>query len=453
MNVSVKIPQVGESVTEATISSWLVKDGDIVRKNQELLSLETDKASVEVVAEADGRIQIRVPAGQVVTVGTEVAIIDTTVSPSVSQESQKQLNGANPSSSMTPSEARAAAAGSSAPSNSTARSVDLPPAHPELKSHLSPAVNRLVHEHQLDVTRIEGTGRGGRLTKGDILGALTLTAQESTSLPSSGEATMGTKTVSSVPMVTPEPAPVGANSVVTKQRAGQERQTRVPMTTIRKRIAERLVQSQQTTATLTTFNEIDMSRVNEIRAKYKDKFKEKYGINLGFMGFFAKAAIEALKTWPQVNAFIDGQDIIYNHYVHLGIAVSTDKGLMVPVIRDADQLSIPQIEIAIRDFAIKARENKITVDDLQGGTFTISNGGVFGSLMSTPILNPPQTGILGLHKVQDRPVVVNNQIVIRPMMYVALSYDHRMIDGKEAVSFLVKIKECMEDPERMLLEI
>lgn len=225
------------------------------------------------------------------------------------------------------------------------------------------------------------------------------------------------------------------------------------MSTIRKRIAERLVQSQQTTATLTTFNEIDMSRVNEIRAKYKDKFKEKYGISLGFMGFFAKAAIEALKTWPQVNAFIDGQDIIYNHYVNLGIAVSTDKGLMVPVIRDADQMSIPQIEMAIRDFAIKARENKITVNDLQGGTFTISNGGVFGSLMSTPILNPPQTGILGLHKVQDRPVVVDGQIVIRPMMYVALSYDHRMIDGKEAVSFLVKIKEGMEDPERMLLEI
>lgn len=344
-----------------------------------------------------------------------------------------------------------------AQSSPTAQGVASPAIHPELKSHLSPAVNRLVHENQMDPSRIEGTGRGGRLTKGDVIATLAAQAQggnlrqaslENSNTASAEGVNAGGPSSSSVT------ASVGvkfSGSVVEGQSQG--RQTRVPMTTIRKRIAERLVQSQQTTATLTTFNEIDMSRVNEIRAKYKDKFKEKYGINLGFMGFFAKAAIEALKTWPQVNAFIDGQDIIYNHYVNLGIAVSTDKGLMVPVIRDADKMTIPQIEIAIRDFAIKARENKITVNDLQGGTFTISNGGVFGSLMSTPILNPPQTGILGLHKVQDRPVVVDGQIVIRPMMYVALSYDHRMIDGKEAVSFLVKIKEGMEDPERMLLEI
>ncbi len=225
------------------------------------------------------------------------------------------------------------------------------------------------------------------------------------------------------------------------------------MTNIRKKIAQRLVSSQQTTATLTTFNEIDMSRVMSLRSKYKDKFKEKYGVSLGFMGFFTKASIEALKAWPSVNAFIDGQDIIYNRYYNVGVAVGTDKGLLVPVIKDADQLSIAGIEMAIRDFALKARDSKISVDDLNGGTFTISNGGVYGSLLSTPILNPPQTGILGLHKIEDRPMAIDGQVVIRPMMYIALSYDHRILDGKEAVSFLVKIKEGLEDPERLLLEI
>ncbi|MCX7675216.1 MAG: 2-oxoglutarate dehydrogenase complex dihydrolipoyllysine-residue succinyltransferase [Bdellovibrionaceae bacterium] len=453
MNVSVKIPQVGESVTEATISAWLVKDGDIVRKNQELLSLETDKASVEVVAEADGRIQIRVPAGQVIAVGAEVAVIDTSVSVPADQAAhQKTTTGTAPTSAP----AGGTAGASSNHSQGGSVGLGVPPAHAELRSHLSPAVNRLVHENQMDPSGIEGTGRGGRLTKGDVMAALSVRAQTGSAAPAVSDPVKVASTTSHQALVAPSTSvtpSIGTRASVSVSEEGQGRQTRVPMTTIRKRIAERLVQSQQTTATLTTFNEIDMSRVNEIRAKYKDKFKEKYGISLGFMGFFAKAAIEALKAWPQVNAFIDGQDIVYNHYVHLGIAVSTDKGLMVPVIRDADKMTIPQIEMAIRDFALKARENKITVSDLQGGTFTISNGGVFGSLMSTPILNPPQTGILGLHKVQDRPVVVDGQIVIRPMMYVALSYDHRMIDGKEAVSFLVKIKESMEDPERMLLEI
>ena len=225
------------------------------------------------------------------------------------------------------------------------------------------------------------------------------------------------------------------------------------MTTIRKRIAERLVQSQQSTATLTTFNEIDMTNVIQIRNKYKDQFKEKYGVSLGFMGFFVKAAIEALKAWPAVNAFIDGTDILFNNYYNIGVAVGTDKGLIVPVIKDADLLSIAGVELAIRNFATKARDGKISIDDLNGGTFTISNGGVYGSLMSTPILNPPQSGILGLHKIEERPVVVNGKVEVRSMMYVALSYDHRMIDGKEAVSFLVKIKEGIENPERLLLEI
>jgi 2-oxoglutarate dehydrogenase E2 component (dihydrolipoamide succinyltransferase) len=230
-------------------------------------------------------------------------------------------------------------------------------------------------------------------------------------------------------------------------------QKRVPMNNIRKKIAERLVYSQQSTATLTTFNEIDMTKVFEIRNKYKDKFKEKYGVNLGFMGFFVKATVEALKAWPAVNAFIEGQEIVYNNYYNVGVAVGTEKGLIVPVIRDADMMSIAQIEMAIRNYALKARDGKISIDDLSGGTFTISNGGTYGSLMSTPILNPPQSGILGMHKVEDRPVAINGKVEIRPMMYVALSYDHRIIDGKEAVSFLVKIKEGVEDPERLLIEI
>lgn len=225
------------------------------------------------------------------------------------------------------------------------------------------------------------------------------------------------------------------------------------MTTIRRKIAERLVQSQQTTATLTTFNEIDMSKVMELRAKYKDKFKERYGVSLGFMGFFVKASVEALKAIPAVNAFVEGNDLIYNNYCNIGVAVGTDRGLIVPVIKDADLMSIAQIEGAIRDFAVKARDGKITVDDLTGGTFTVSNGGVYGSLMSTPILNPPQSGILGMHKIEERPVAVNGKVEVRPMMYVALSYDHRVIDGKEAVTFLVKIKEGVEDPERLLLEV
>jgi 2-oxoglutarate dehydrogenase E2 component (dihydrolipoamide succinyltransferase) len=301
---------------------------------------------------------------------------------------------------------------------------------PELKHHLSPAVRKIVTENHLNPADIVATGRDGRITKADAMAA-------------------ADKTLTSVTdsMVTPSRVTQTSEVEVTT------RQTRTAMTTIRKKIAERLVMSQQTTATLTTFNEIDMSRVMEIRAKYKDRFKEKFNVNLGFMGFFAKASIEALKAWPAVNAFLEGDEIVYNHYVNLGIAVGTDKGLIVPTIKDADKMSIAQIEIAIRDYAIKAREGKISVSDLSGGTFTISNGGVYGSLLSTPILNPPQTGILGLHKIEERPVALNGQVVIRPMMYVALSYDHRVIDGKEAVSFLVKIKEGMEDPERLLLEV
>jgi 2-oxoglutarate dehydrogenase E2 component (dihydrolipoamide succinyltransferase) len=302
--------------------------------------------------------------------------------------------------------------------------------HPDLKNHLSPAVQRVVTERGLDTSAISGTGRDGRLTKADAL--RTPVAQ------------------------TPPLEVKSAPSLPTPALRGPSRQgetKRMPMTTIRKRIAERLLMSQQTTATLTTFNEVDMTKIIEIRSRYKDKFKEKYGVNLGFMGFFVKASIEALKAWPAVNSFIEGTDLVYNNFYNIGVAVGTDKGLIVPVIKDADLLSVAGIELAIRDFALKARDGKISIDDLNGGTFTISNGGVYGSLMSTPILNPPQSAILGMHKMEERAVVINGKVEVRTMMYLAVSYDHRVIDGKEAVSFLVKIKEGIEDPERLLIEV
>jgi len=315
----------------------------------------------------------------------------------------------------------------------------------------------VVEERGLDASQIKGTGKDGRLTKHDAVSApaAATSASASAAMPvSAGQGGLGATAANIAPPVAKSPSPSAIPPLpVAKGLVGPRGQRRVPMTTIRKRIAERLVQSQQTTATLTTFNEVDMSQVIALRDRYKDKYKEKYGVSLGFMGFFVKACVEALKEIPQVNAFIDGNEMIFNDYVNIGVAVGTEKGLVVPVVRDADRLSIAEIELAIRHYALKARDGKIGIDDLAGGTFTISNGGVYGSLMSTPILNPPQSGILGMHKIEDRAVVVGGQVVVRPMMYVALSYDHRVIDGKEAVTFLVKVKEGIEDPHRLLLEI
>lgn len=413
MKVDIVIPSVGESVTEATIGQWLKKSGDYVNKNEVLLALETDKASVEVVAEHSGLLEVLNPEGAVVAIGAVVAKLDTSATKPASVAQAAVATSSSSSASHQPSPSLNAASNN---------------AHPELQAHLSPAVQKIVTENQLDPAQISGSGRGGRLTKADALSAVGASVPAPTNI-------------------------LPTTPVKQKETDIKARQSRVALTSIRKKIAERLVASQQTTATLTTFNEIDMSRVMEIRSKYKDKFKEKHNVNLGFMGFFAKASVEALKAWPGVNAFLEGHEAVYNHYVNIGVAVGTEKGLIVPVIKDVDQMSIAQIEMAIRDYAIKAREGKISINDLSGGTFTISNGGVYGSMMSTPILNPPQTGILGLHKIEDRPIALNGQVVIRPMMYIALSYDHRMVDGKEAVSFLVKIKEGMEDPERLLLEI
>lgn len=428
MKYEVKVPAVGESITEATIGSWVKKNGQAVKRNDILMLLETDKASVEVVAEQDGVLTISAQEGSTIPIGSVVATID-----SEGKATSAAPTAASPT--FAPATATIPTASNGKPLAPPVTSGNI---HADLKNHLSPAVQKVVTEKNLDPQQIQGTGRDGRLTKSDVMSA---------------SAGGGMMTQPAAAATSPQ-TPIAAKPVtIANKNSKQGDITRMPMTTIRKKIAEKLVQSQQTTATLTTFNEVDMTKIIEMRTKYKDKFKEKYGVNLGFMGFFVKASIEALRAWPAVNSTIDGTDLLYKNFYNIGVAVGTDKGLIVPVIKDADSMSIAQVELAIRDFAAKARDGKISFDDLSGGTFTISNGGVYGSLMSTPILNPPQSGILGMHKMQERPMVIDGKIEVRTMMYLALSYDHRVIDGKEAVSFLVKIKEGIEDPERLLIEV
>lgn len=418
MKYDIKVPAVGESITEAMVSSWLKKSGEYVKTNDVLLSLETDKASVEVVAEQSGVLTVIVPEKQVIPIGAVVGSIDSEGKPEVVT----------------------ASAAASSPSLSSAVSPALSPA---VSPALSPAVRRIVAETNLDVTSVEGSGRGGRVTKGDALAALEKNSSsnaptsKSIPIPASSSSASGS----------PERTYPKADSSPT----GQSR--RVPMSMLRRKIAERLVEAQSTAAILTTFNEIDMTNTMALRSKYKDAFKEKYGVNLGFMSFFVKACVEALKKFPEANATIDGTDIVYKDFYNVGVAVGTERGLIVPVIRNADGLSMAGVESSIRDYAMKARDGKIAIEDLSGGTFTISNGGTYGSLMSTPILNFPQSGILGMHKIEERAVVIAGKIEIRPMMYVAFSYDHRIIDGSQSVGFLVKVKECIEDPTRILLSI
>lgn len=417
MKAEVKVPAVGESITEATIAEWNKSSGDYVERDEVLLSLETDKASVEVVAENAGVLTIKVEEGETVEIGAVVGEIDT--------DAIAPAGGGSDSSKEDKQESKQE-------EQASAKSSDDEKAHPDLQKHLSPAVSRVVDEKGLNPSQIQGSGRGGRITKEDAMNAKPQQQQKSSS--------------SEKPKQQTElPQASGANL--------EETVTRKKMSTLRKTIANRLVQSQQTAAILTTFNEIDMTNLFEMRKKYKDDFKEKYGTSLGFMGVFTKAVAEALKEYPEVNAQIDGDEIIYHNYCHVGIAVGTPKGLVVPVVRHADKLTLAQVEQSIRHYALKARDGKISIDDMSGGTFTISNGGVFGSLMSTPIINPPQTGILGMHKVEDRPMAINGQVVIRPMMYVALSYDHRIIDGEQSVKFLVRVKEYVEDPNRLLLGV
>jgi 2-oxoglutarate dehydrogenase E2 component (dihydrolipoamide succinyltransferase) len=411
--VPLTVPVVGESISEGILAKWLKPDGSSVKSGEPLYELETDKASNVVPSPSDGVLKIQVPEGETVAIGATVGTVDPTGTPTPSADAPQPSARAHDASSN--------GGGSASP-------------------ELSPAVRRVVAESGLDASKIAPTGPGGRITKGDALAA----AAQAPPAPSPASKPAQTSPAAVKPAPPTPPvmsAPAGS------------RETRRKMSGLRQRIAQRLVEVQQTAAILTTFNEADMSRVSELRALYKESFQKKHGVGLGFSSFFIKATIEALKAFPAVNGRIEGNEIVENGYYDIGVAVSTEKGLMVPVIRDADKLSFAAIEKAIVAYAGKAREGTISVGDLQGGTFTITNGGVFGSLLSTPILNPPQSAILGMHAIKKRPVVVDDQIVIRPMMYLALSYDHRIIDGREAVSFLVKIKDGIENPERLMLEV
>ncbi|HEX4741047.1 MAG TPA: 2-oxoglutarate dehydrogenase complex dihydrolipoyllysine-residue succinyltransferase [Caulobacteraceae bacterium] len=403
-------PALGESVTEATVARWAKHAGEAVKRDEVIVELETDKVSLEVAAPEDGVLTaIDAEEGATVVPGQRLGVVGASGA------------AAAPAPTKAPEPAAPKAA---APAPAATAAADVP---------LSPAVRRIVEENRLDPSVIGGTGKDGRLTKGDVLAAVQSRATQPVALPS----------------VAPSPVP----AVARPARALSEREERVPMTRLRQTIARRLKEAQQNAAMLTTFNEVDMSAVMALRNQYKDAFEKRHGVRLGFMGFFVKACIAALKDVPAVNAEIDGADLIYKNHYDIGVAVGTERGLVVPVVRDADAMSIADVEREITNLGKKARDGALALEDLQGGTFTISNGGVYGSLMSTPILNAPQSGVLGMHKIQDRPVVEKGQIVVRPMMYLALSYDHRVVDGQGAVTFLVKVKEHIEDPQRLLLEI
>ncbi|RWK55496.1 2-oxoglutarate dehydrogenase complex dihydrolipoyllysine-residue succinyltransferase [Mesorhizobium sp.] len=435
MATEIRVPTLGESVTEATIGKWFKKVGDTIATDEPLVELETDKVTVEVPAAAAGTLsEIAVKEGETVEVGALLGMISAgngakaaapePAKPSTSEPKQDAVSQASaPTAAATVKQAAAETAkiaGDAGPIEARA----MPPA---------PAAAKLLAESNLAVDQISGSGKRGQVLKGDVLDAIARGAP-------------------SQPAETPKaPAPVAARAPSSADDASREE--RVRMTKLRQTIARRLKEAQSTAAMLTTFNEVDMSAVMALRTKYKDVFEKKHGVKLGFMGFFTKAVTHALKEIPSVNAEIDGTDIIFKNYAHIGVAVGTEKGLVVPVVRDADRMGIAEIEKEIGRLGIAARDGKLSVADMQGGTFTISNGGVYGSLMSTPILNAPQSGILGMHKIQERPVVVGGQIVIRPMMYLALSYDHRIVDGKEAVTFLVRVKESLEDPERLVLDL
>jgi 2-oxoglutarate dehydrogenase E2 component (dihydrolipoamide succinyltransferase) len=408
--VPIKVPKVSESISEGILASWLKPDGSFVKAGEPLYELETDKASQVFIAPSAGTLKIQVPEGETVQVESVIGSIDPDGSPAAKAPEVPKA---------APSKAEPAPV-ATATESSNGGVATLP---------LAPSVRRIVTETNIDPSGIPGTGRDGRLTKGDVLTHV--------------------QTPTPVPAVQPAPV-LGSPTIPT---SSTPRESRKRMSGLRQKIAQRLVEAQHTAAILTTFNEADMSSVIELRAKYKDSFKTKHGVGLGFSSFFIKATIEALKAFPNVNGRIEGNEIVTNHVYDIGVAVSTERGLMVPVIRDADKLSFAGLEKAVVAFAGKAREGTISVSDLQGGTFTITNGGVFGSLLSTPILNPPQSGILGMHAIQKRPIAVDDQVVIRPMMYLALSYDHRIVDGREAVSFLVKLKDCIESPERLMLEV
>jgi 2-oxoglutarate dehydrogenase E2 component (dihydrolipoamide succinyltransferase) len=405
MTIEIKVPQLPESVSDATLVAWHKKPGEAVSRDENLVDLETDKVVLEVPAPASGVLQeIRIADGTTVVAGDVLAIL---------------------------AEGEAEGEGSSEPApveqdDSPAEAAE----QPAQQAKLSPAVRRLLDEHDLDATIIVGSGKDGRITKSDVMSYL--------------------KSHSDEDVAPGDPEPL----LVESASGGPARsEQRVPMTRLRTRIAERMVEAQHTAAMLTTFNEVDLTKVMSLRSRYKEAFEKAHGVRLGFMSFFAKAAVEALKKFPAVNASIEDNDVIYHNYVDIGVAVSSERGLMVPVLRSVETMSFAEVEAGINDYAAKVRDGSISMDDLTGGTFTITNGGVFGSMLSTPILNPPQSAILGMHNIQERPMVVDGEIVIRPMMYLALTYDHRIIDGREAVQFLVSIKNTLEDPGRLLLQV
>ncbi|CAI2932342.1 2-oxoglutarate dehydrogenase complex dihydrolipoyllysine-residue succinyltransferase [Aminobacter niigataensis] len=421
MATEIRVPTLGESVSEATIGKWFKQAGDVIAVDEPLVELETDKVTIEVPAPAAGvLVELTVKEGETVGVGALLGTIGAGDGAVAAAKPAAVAQASAPNAASTVKEAVAQTA-----------SVAGAPAIEERKMPPAPAAAKLLAETNLSVDQVAGSGKRGQVLKGDVLEAIA-------------------KGVS-VPAAAPVAAPVVAR--VPSSVADAPREERVRMTKLRQTIARRLKEAQSTAAMLTTFNEVDMSAVMALRTKYKDIFEKKHGVKLGFMGFFTKAVTHALKEIPAVNAEIDGTDIIYKNFAHVGVAVGTEKGLVVPVVRDADQMSIAEIEKEIGRLGLAARDGKLSVADMQGGTFTISNGGVYGSLMSTPILNAPQSGILGMHKIQERPVVVGGQIVIRPMMYLALSYDHRIVDGKEAVTFLVRVKDSLEDPERLVLDL
>ena len=416
MAQDIVVPTLGESVTEATVAKWFKAEGDRVEVDEPLVELETDKVAVEVNAKSAGTLsEIFAQTGAEVKVGGLLGRIG-------------EGGAARPASPAAPAKAPTMTTPASAP-KMTVPPAPVGPTEPNAPAvPLAPAVRKIVEDNRLDPARIPATGKDGRLTKGDVI------------------AFMDTKGA-------PAAAPSSASTPAAHATETGPREERVKMTRLRRRIAERLKEAQNNAAMLTTFNEVDMTAIMALRATYRDVFEKKYGMRLGFMGFFVKACIQALKEIPEVNAEIQGDEILYKNHYDIGVAVGTESGLVVPVVRDADQLSLAQVESTIAALGKKARDGKLAIEDMQGGTFTISNGGVYGSLLSTPILNPPQSGILGMHKIQDRPIVEKGQMVIRPMMYLAMSYDHRIVDGREAVTFLVRVKECLEDPTRILLDI
>ncbi|MAN76568.1 MAG: dihydrolipoyllysine-residue succinyltransferase [Rhizobiales bacterium] len=411
MSTEVRVPTLGESVTEATIGQWFKKVGDAVSADEPIVELETDKVTIEVPAPVSGTLEaISVNEGDTVEVGALIAAIAAGAAPAKSAEAPKEEPKA---------EAPKAEAAKPAEAPAPAAKTEMPPA---------PSAAKLMAERDVDPSSVSGSGKRGQVLKEDVLKALDNTG------PAKVEA----------------PAPAAPRAARAENQGGEER---VKMTRLRQTIAKRLKDAQNSAAMLTTFNEVDMKPVMDLRNSYKELFEKKHGVKLGFMSFFTKAVVHALKEIPAVNAEIDGTDIIYKNFAHIGVAVGTEKGLVVPVVRDADQMTIAEIEKEISRLGRAARDGQLSMADMQGGTFTISNGGVYGSLMSTPILNAPQSGILGMHKIQERPVVVGGQVVIRPMMYLALSYDHRIVDGKEAVTFLVRVKESLEDPQRLVLDL